>query len=211
MSGSIPSDANVNTSTISLFYTTLGFSYFCAFVSVYVQYPGLLSSNGLLPADTFIDRLKSYQQQKSSANLFASNKGDFFLNIINQYYKTPTIAALYSEIGLPVDVICEFLLLFGILSAFLCSSGYYSNWLYLSMWVSYLSIYLAGMETFLSFQWDILLLEVGFLAIFSSNIFQSRGFHTTILQCYRFLAWKLMFSSGVVKLQAQCPTWESLS
>jgi hypothetical protein len=185
MIGSTPTEANVNTS-ISLFYTTLGFSYFCAVVSVYVQFPGLLSSNGLLPADTFIDRLKSYQQQKSSANLFASNnKGDFFLNIINQYYKTPTIAALYSEIGLPVDVLCEILLIFGILSAFLCSSGYYSNVLYLLMWVSYLSNYLAGMETFLSFQWDILLLEVGFLAIFSSNIFQSRSFHTTILHCYR--------------------------
>ena len=176
-------------SAISFFYSSLGFSYFCAFVSVYVQYPGLLSSNGLLPADTFIDRLRSYQQQKLPTNLFPnSSKEDYFLNIINQYYKTPTIAAFYSEIGLPVDVICEVLLIFGIFCAFLCSSGFHSNGLYLLMWVSYLSIYLAGMETFLSFQWDILLLEVGFLAIFSSNIFQSskiNGFQTTILQCYR--------------------------
>ena len=172
--------------TISSFHAFIGFSYLCAFASIYVQYPGLLSSSGLLPADTFIERLKNYQRQKFPKNLFPSNEEDFFLYLINQYYKTPTIAVFSSEIGLPIDVICEIVLIFGTFCAFLCSCGYYSDWLYLSMWLSYLSIYLAGMETFLSFQWDILLLEIGFLAIFSSNIFQHRKhFPSTILQCFR--------------------------
>jgi hypothetical protein len=29
--------------------------------------------------------------------------------------------------------------------------------------------------------------------------------------CYRFLIWKLMFMAGVVKLQANCPTWLHLT
>lgn len=71
------------------------------------------------------------------------------------------------------------------------------------------------MQTFLSFQWDILLLEIGFLAIFSTSFYilnnHKNCTRTSIVQCFRFLSWKLMFCSGVVKLQATCLTWESLS
>ena len=55
--------------------------------------------------------------------------------------------------------------------------------------------------TFYSFQWDMLLLETGILTAFSgSNPYP-----------LRFLLFKLMFMSGVVKLQANCPTWTNLT
>jgi len=68
--------------------------------------------------------------------------------------------------------------------------------------VLYLSLCSAGQD-FLSFQWDMLLLETGFLAIFlgSSNI---------VIWLFRLLVFRLMFSSGAVKLLSGDPSWRSL-
>ena len=55
---------------------------------------------------------------------------------------------------------------------------------YLVCWLSYLSLQLVG-QTFLSFQWDILLLEVGFLCIFTANA----PIESTAPWLPRFLAW----------------------
>lgn len=56
---------------------------------------------------------------------------------------------------------------------------------------------------FLSYQWDYLLLETGFLSIFVGN---SR----IILLLYRWLLFRLMFSSGAVKLLSGDPAWREL-
>jgi uncharacterized membrane protein YphA (DoxX/SURF4 family) len=70
-------------------------------------------------------------------------------------------------------------------------------------------------QDFLSFQWDILLLETGFLAIFFAP-WQLRGSSIrrepsrAILWLLRILLFRLMFSSGVVKLTSGDPTWRSL-
>ena len=66
----------------------------------------------------------------------------------------------------------------------------------------YLSLMHASQE-FLSFQWDILLLETGFLAVFL-------GYSRTIVWLFRFLLFRLMFLSGAVKLLSGDPTWRSL-
>ena len=46
------------TTTRSLYLTGLGVVYTCAFVSFWLQFPGLLSTNGLLPAASFWRKLK---------------------------------------------------------------------------------------------------------------------------------------------------------
>jgi hypothetical protein len=71
-----------------------------------------------------------------------------------------------------------------------------------SLYILYLSIVAAGQE-FMSFQWDMLLLEAGFLAIFlGSNI---------TVWLYRFLVFRLMLMSGTVKLSSGDRTWHSLT
>jgi hypothetical protein len=77
----------------------------------------------------------------------------------------------------------------------------------LLLYVLYLSFSLAGQE-FLSFQWDALLLEAGFLAIFFGHTGTSQK---TIAWLYRWLAFRLYFLSGFVKLASGDPTWRSLS
>jgi len=81
-----------------------------------------------------------------------------------------------------------------------------------ALWLMYLSLVSVG-DVFLQFQWDNLLLEAGLLAIFFSppRLFlrASRGTPSWIfLWLYRWLIFRLMFLSGMVKLLSGQPnTW----
>lgn len=68
----------------------------------------------------------------------------------------------------------------------------------------YLSLTVAG-QIFTSFQWDLLLLESGFLALFLA----SRS--PIVIFLYRFLIFRFMLMGGVVKLASGDPTWRSLT
>lgn len=82
-------------------------------------------------------------------------------------------------------------------------------------WLLYLSLFSLG-GPFLSFQWDILLLEVTFLAIFYAPPGLRPGSQTpepTVpgVWLMRLLLFKLLFMSGVVKLTSGDPTWQDLT
>lgn len=71
-------------------------------------------------------------------------------------------------------------------------------------------------HTFLTFQWEILLLETGFIVPWMApwlpggrppSPTRSAACHWLL----RFAMFKLMFMSGVVKLTANCPTWTALT
>jgi hypothetical protein len=70
-------------------------------------------------------------------------------------------------------------------------------------WLLYLSLVTASQD-FLSFQWDILLLETGLLAEFL-------GYSRVIVWMFRWLLFRLMFLSGAVKLLSGDPTWSKLA
>ena len=59
----------------------------------------------------------------------------------------------------------------------------------------------------LSFQWDIFLLETGFAAVLSASASSPLP---PVAWLLRFQLFKIMFMSGIVKTQANCPTWKSL-
>jgi len=67
------------------------------------------------------------------------------------------------------------------------------------LFVLYLSLVSAGQE-FMGYQWDALLLEAGFLAILL-------GSSPVVVWLYRWLLFRLMFLSGVVKLASGDPSW----
>src|SRR5262249_17411969 len=84
------------------------------------------------------------------------------------------------------------------------------------LWLLYLSLVTVGRD-FLSFQWDCLLLETGFLAIFFAPLQMlprpSREAPPSRLFVWmlRLLLFKLMFSSGWVKLASGDPNWRNLT
>jgi hypothetical protein len=67
--------------------------------------------------------------------------------------------------------------------------------------VLYLSLVTIG-QPFTSFQWDALLLEAGFLAVFAGS--------ALLPLAYRFLLFRLMFESGLVKLTSGDVNWRNL-
>jgi predicted DCC family thiol-disulfide oxidoreductase YuxK len=74
----------------------------------------------------------------------------------------------------------------------------------LLLYALYLSLLYAG-QTFMSFQWDTFLLETGFIALLMSLA------TTPGVWLARWLLFRFMFMSGVVKLMSGDPNWWSLT
>jgi lipase maturation factor 1 len=74
----------------------------------------------------------------------------------------------------------------------------------LLLYALYLSLFYAG-QTFMSFQWDTFLLETGFVALLM-NLATTPG-----VWLARWLLFRFMFMSGVVKLLSGDPSWWNLS
>ena len=85
------------------------------------------------------------------------------------------------------------------------------------MWYLYLSLFNHG-QTFLWFQWDTLLLEVGLLCVVAAPLLVCYGdpgnhspWDAVNLSLVRWLLFRMMFSSGVVKLTGGDKAWWGLT
>ena len=63
-------------------------------------------------------------------------------------------------------------------------------------------------QEFFTFQWDLLLVEAGFLAIFFGR--SPTGLRA-VAWLYRWMVFRLYFLSGYVKLASHDPTWRNLT
>jgi lipase maturation factor 1 len=102
----------------------------------------------------------------------------------------------------------------GVIASLVLIIGFVPPFSLLICFVSYLSLTNAG-QTFLSFQWDILLLETGFLAIFfapwRTTLSRAAPISAVAFFLLKFLLFKLMFMSGVVKLTSHDSGWWNLT
>ena len=174
-----------------LFLRALGCIYLIAFFSLWVQIHGLVGSNGILPAEQY---LAAVHQQIGTRG----------------YHLFPTLFWLN-----PTDACLHLLCAGGVLLSFLLIAGIFAPFTLVGLWGFYLSLVTVG-QVFLSFQWDVLLLETGFLAIFFAPM-QLRDTFTrawepssAFLWLLRWLLFRLMFASGFVKL-ASDETWRNLT
>lgn len=173
-----------------IFLRAVALIYLIAFLSLEVQVKGLIGSHGILPAKDFL--VYAYQRIGTQA-----------------YTVVPTIFWLQST-----DFFLQLVCWSGIVFSVLLLIGFAQPLMLLLLWMLYLSLS-AVCRDFLSFQWDVLLLETGFLAIFMSplRILSARFSQPTglILFLQRWLLFRLMFSSGVSKLLSGDPTWRNLT
>lgn len=165
-----------------IFAKALSFCYLIAFASLLVQIKGLYGSKGILPIQEILQNC----EKTHGKNNFFKVPSLFWFDAKDQTLQGACLAG----IG------------FSLLN--LCNLGPASLHLFCS-WTLYLS-FLSVCPTFLSFQWDILLLEVGFLAIFFCL---SSPAPLLLLFALWFLLFRFMFSSGCVKLLSGCPAWKS--
>lgn len=182
----------------ALFLRSLGLIYVCAFVSIWVQIIGLFGANGILPVATFLERVQA--QLGNSA----------WLRLPTLFWLDASDAALHA--------ICAAGCTLGVLIAF----GLAPRICLALAWAAYLSIVSAG-QTFMSFQWDVLLLEAGFLAIFLApgrllpRLARERPPSRAALCLLHWLLFRLMFASGLVKLtwppamEGETTAWRDLS
>ncbi|MBZ0301037.1 MAG: lipase maturation factor family protein [Anaerolineae bacterium] len=190
--GDVPMRPPTNSLTRWLFLRALAIIYFIAFASLAAQILGLVGSGGILPIRDTLQTLQNYYGPQAY-NLFpslvwwnASDGGLLFL----------THAGMILSVLLLLDIAPLF-------SAAL-------------LWGLYLSLVTAG-QIFLRYQWDLLLLETGFLAILLAppHIVPRRSAQRSPsplnIWLLRWLLFRLMFSSGVVKLTSGDPTWANLT
>jgi len=175
-----------------IFLRVLGFIYLVAFLSLGAQILGLIGSGGLLPLKDFLSTV-------------AERIGP------ERFWFLPTLTWLNSS-----DWFLKFLCAGGEVLSVLAILNIAPALVFFLLWVFYLSL-LSVSHDFLSFQWDVLLLETGFLAIFFSPLhwFPKRSEASrpsgTVLFLFRLLLFRLMFSSGAVKLLSGDPTWRDLT
>jgi lipase maturation factor 1 len=175
-----------------LFLRGLALIYLVAFVSLWVQIEGLLGSWGILPIADF---LAAVRQQTGP----------------ERYWLLPTLFWLNTS-----DAFLQGLCGLGVVLAVLLMIGILPGPLLCVLWLFYLSLITAGQE-FLGFQWDNLLLEAGFLAIFFtpwqlwSRLRQEAPPSRIILWLFYWLLFRLMFSSGLVKLLSGDLAWRGLT
>jgi hypothetical protein len=174
-----------------LFLRLLALIYLGAFVSFWVQLDGLIGQNGILPAGELLERVRQ--------SLGPDRLWEGYLGI-------PTLLWLH-----PADGFLHALCAGGCLLSILLFVGMAAPVTLFLLWVVYLSLVSVGGD-FLGFQWDNLLLETGFIAIFLQPFRLFTGMRRawapaySILLLFRFLLFRLNFSSGVVKLRAEDPT-----
>lgn len=164
-----------------LFLRLLAAIYLIAFASLAVQITGLIGAQGILPLGGYLAAVSKTLGPGgywTVPTVFWLSHGDWFL-------KAVCIAGVAMAV----------LLLPGMLK------GIWERLLLGGLYVLYLSLCSAGQD-FLSFQWDSLLLETGFLAIFLGN-------SKIVVLLFRWLLFRLIFLSGVVKLSSHDPVWSN--
>ena len=174
------------------FLRALGLIYLIAFISLWVQVDGLVGSTGISPLNQFLPAVHEQLDRQA-------------------YSLLPTLCWFNSTNGF-----LHFLCGGGVAFSLLLVSGIAPAISLTALFVFYLSLTIAG-QTFLSFQWDILLLEAGFLSIFLApwqlwpKHEEERPIARVALFLLKLLLFKLMVMSGVVKLTSGDDCWWNLT
>ena len=175
-----------------LFLRLLGIVYLVAFASLATQILGLIGADGLLPAAAYLERVHDLWGAEA-------------------YYRLPTLLWLW-----PGDTGLVALCWLGMALSVAAVAGVAPIATFAALWACYLSLTIAGQD-FLSFQWDVLLLEAGLLAMLYSPaawrapLRSHRNPHAAARWLVWGLAFKLTFLSGVTKLLSGDATWLSLT
>jgi len=175
-----------------MFLKALGLIFFIAFASLFVQLKGLIGAKGILPAA----ELLSWAREQLGEERFL---------------EVPTLFWLGAS-----DWILQGLCAAGMLLSVLLMIGFAPRWIVLALWISYLS-FASVSGIFLSYQWDILLLETAVMALFLAPTplrpQEARGSPVWpgSIWLLRWLLLRLMVLSGLVKLLSGDETWRNLT
>ncbi len=164
---------------VRTFLRFLGLIYFIAFTSFAVQASGLIGSHGILPYGVYLAGMRQSLGRRA-------------------YWEIPTVLWLNHS-----DTALTALWIAGALCALAAIFAWRQRTSLAAALVLWLSLCAVGQD-FLSFQWDVLLLEAGFLAVFVDD-------SPVRVWLYRWLIFRLMIFSGLGKLLSGDRTWRALT
>jgi lipase maturation factor 1 len=174
-----------------LFLRAIGLIYAIAFLSLAVQIAALAGREGISPAREFLAQVKGQFGRK-------------------RFIAVPTLCWFNGS-----DAFLRFLCWGGVVAAVLASIGIATLPALLVCFVFYLSLFNVS-RLFLGYQWDVLLLESGFLALLLApqQLMPAGPVHMPpwpmVILLY-WLLWRLMFLSGLAKLRSGDITWRRLT
>lgn len=164
-----------------LFLRLLALIYLAAFISAALEIRGLVGQQGILPAGEYLAMMQH-------------RYGD------SAWLRFPTLFWLNSS-----DFLLQWATYAGCAMAVLLLIGWRQRLMLVGLFVLYLSLFKVG-QTFFNFQWDYLLLEAGFLAIFLVG-----GPRRLLVFLFHWLLFRLRFLSGLSKLLSGDPSWANLT
>ena len=129
-----------------IFRRLLGVVYVCAFSSMVVQLDGLFGSDGILPARDFMQAAREWTG--------ADGLG------LARFHVVPTLFWISTS-----DAFLSTVCIMGVVAGVLLAAGVAPLITTALPWIAYLSLMTVGQD-FLGYQWDALLLETGFFALF---------------------------------------------
>jgi len=173
-----------------LFLRCLAVIYAIAFGSLATQITGLVGAHGISPVHEYLDRVAAAFGPTLGAARFVALPTVFWWN------SNDAMLRILAWTGVALSAML-----------FFCVPRGWVRWVLLGLYGLYLSFNMAGQE-FLSFQWDALLLEAGFLAIFFGR---SVSGTRVVAWLYRCLVFRLYFLSGYVKVGSHDPSWAGLT
>lgn len=163
-----------------LFLRLLALVYFSAFASLTGQITGLVGSEGILPAQDFLNQ--AFTQLGYSA-----------------YWRVPTLF-WFNDSDFSLITAC----VLGMVASLFVFKAYWLRTNLFICYALYLSLTVIGQD-FMAFQWDMLLMECGILAILLP------GNSPIVIWLYRFLLFRFMLMGGVVKISSGDLSWRSLT
>ncbi|TXS94228.1 DUF393 domain-containing protein [Parahaliea maris] len=163
-----------------LFLRLLALVYLAAFGSLTWQASGLIGEQGILPTEDYFAALD-----------MSLGKQKYFL--VPSFFWLGASTAAFIALGAA-----------GCLLSLALLAGRATRVVLPLLYLFYLSLYHAG-QRFTSYQWDALLLEVGFLAILLPWC------PRLVSWLYRWVLFRFLLQSGLVKLLSGDPAWRHLS
>ncbi|CAH1981690.1 unnamed protein product [Acanthoscelides obtectus] len=186
--------------TRNLFLRAFCIVYLSAFLSFYIQIPGLYGDNGVLPAKSVLE--------------FSKHK-----TLSAKIHYQPTLLWLAPYLGLDTSYALDVLALLGAFLAFtgLVSQRFCTIPLFAALWSLYFSLFQVG-QTFVSASFDELLLEAGFLAILVAPLLPggrkgTKGSPNDFITFWmvRWFLFRYLLTTGLTKFNSGCPKWWSLT
>jgi len=166
--------------TAFLFLRALGLVYLVVFASLAGQARLLIGGDGLLPVHDFL----------------AAHRAEG----VARFWRVPTLFWFWdSDAAIRLGTILGLALAIGLLA------GWRSKSCLVGLWLLFVSYVAAGRD-FFWFQWDSLLLESTALALLLPAV-PARQPHPLVIFLFRWLVFRLLFESGLAKLQQGQQSW----